>query len=145
MPLRLDAVSPILLDVLRSLQSWPQLDRFYLVGGTALTLLLGHRRSIDIDLFTHNSFDSQEIADGIAHQTDATELETGKNLVRCFINGVKVDILAHQYPLLEAIYAEGSIRIASLPDIAAMKLNAVANRGARKDFWDVAVLLDHYP
>lgn len=145
MQLHREAVSPVLFGVLESLNKWPELGSFYLVGGTALALCLSHRRSVDIDLFTHTSFDPQPIADRMGRDLAASRIETGRNLVRCLIQGIKVDVLAHQYPLLEPAHDTGSLRIASLPDIAAMKLNAVCNRGAKKDFWDIAALLDQYP
>lgn len=145
MPSQPEVVSPALLDVARRLFSSPLLDRFYLVGGTALALQLCHRRSIDIDLFTDAAFDSQQIADWVTQQANAASVESGKNLVRCFIAGVKVDILAHQYPLLDPPSLNNGIRMAGLRDIAAMKLNAVTNRGAKKDFWDIAVLLGQFP
>lgn len=140
-----EVVSPVLLQVVRQLFTCPLLDRFYLVGGTALALQLGHRRSIDADLFTDAPFNSQEIADWITQNTHAREIETGRNLVRCFISNVKVDLLAHQYALLDAVSMGDGIRMAGLRDIAAMKLNAVTNRGARRDFWDLASLLDRFP
>lgn len=144
MPFRYDIVKPALLTVLRALLAAPAMNSFYLVGGTALALRLGHRRSLDIDLFTHTPFDAERVREWIVRHTVASELETGENLVRCFIDGIKVDILAHQYPLLDTIEDADGIRVAGLCDIAAMKLNAVANRGARKDFWDIAALLAHY-
>lgn len=144
MPYRSEAVSPALLSVLHRLSSSPVLATFYLVGGTALALQLGHRRSVDIDLFTHTPFDTQAVADWIVQHEQATEIDSGKNTVRCFIDGIKVDVLAHQYPPIEPLSIVDTIRVASLQDICAMKLNAVANRGAKKDFWDIATLLGHY-
>ena len=144
MSYRSDAVSPALLDILHRLLPSPVLETFYLVGGTALALQLGHRRSVDIDLFTHTPFDTQAVADWMVQDVQATEIDTGTNTVRCFIDGIKVDILAHQYPLIEPLFMVDGIRMASLPDIVAMKLNAVANRGAKKDFWDIAALLSRF-
>lgn len=53
-------------------------------------------------------------------------------------------MIKHSYPLLEDLSLIDGIRVASLKDLAAFKLNAVAGRGSKKDFWDVATLLDHY-
>lgn len=144
MSYRSDAVSPALLDVLHRLSSSPVLEAFYLVGGTALALQIGHRRSVDIDLFTQTPFDTQAVADSLVQDMQATEIDIARNTVRCFIDDVKVDILAHQYPLIEPLTIMHGIRMASLPDIVAMKLNAVANRGAKKDFWDIAALLSRF-
>ena len=144
MSYRSEAATPALLDVLHRLASSPVLEGFYLVGGTALALQIGHRRSVDIDLFTQAPFDTQAVADSLVHDLQATEIDAARNTVRCFIDGVKVDILSHQYPLIEPLITVGGIRMASLPDVVAMKLNAVANRGAKKDFWDIAALLSRF-
>ena len=145
MPFRSEAVSPELLNVLHRLSSAPALEVFYLVGGTALALQIGHRRSVDIDLFTHTSFDTQVVADWLVQNMHATEVDTSKNTVRGVVDGVKLDVLAHQYPPIEPLVTMDSIRMASLQDITAMKLNAVSNRGAKKDMWDIAALLSHFP
>jgi predicted nucleotidyltransferase component of viral defense system len=145
MELHREAVSPELSQVLEILGEWPELSGFRLVGGTALAFYLGHRRSVDIDLFTHTAFDPEPIADRLARELVAAKMEMGKNLVRCVVRDIKVDVLAHQYPILEPATDMGGLRLASLPDIAAMKLNAIMRRGAKKDFWDIAALLDRYP
>ena len=120
MPFRSDAISPGLLDVLRRLSSSPALKAFYLVGGTALALQIGHRRSVDIDLLTHTPFGTQVVADWLVQNMHATEVDTSKNSVRGVIDGVKLDILAHQYPPIEPLVTMNSIRMASLQDIAAI-------------------------
>lgn len=144
MELHREAVSTELLGVLTSLCAWPEMKGFNLVGGTALALYMGHRRSVDIDLFTDTDFDPQPIADRVARELAGAQMETGKNLVRCIVRGIKLDVIAHQYPRLDPAVEIAGVRLASMPDIAAMKLNAVMRRGARKDFWDIAALLDRY-
>ena len=118
-----------------------KLERFYLVGGTSLSLRMGHRISIDIDLFTHEPFDALTLAVHLKRHYDMRESETEKNTIRGLINGTKLDLIAHCYPLLKSIEAIDGIRLAALHDVAAMKLNAIANRGSKKDFWDCAELL----
>lgn len=120
------------------------LTHFYLVGGTALSLWLGHRKSIDIDLFTHHNFDSQEIAFFLERNLKAQQIETGKNLVRCYISNIKIELISHQYPLIKNLVQKNKFRIAAIEDICAFKLNAVVNRGTKKDFWDVAYLLNKF-
>ena len=107
----------------------------------ALALQLGHRKSMDIDLFYHDHFDSSLVADSLNDTFKVSSIEVSKNLVRCFINNIKIDILSHRYPLVDAIITSNNIRFASLKDIAAMKLNAITNRGMKKDFWDIGTLL----
>jgi len=120
------------------------LNNFYLVGGTALTLWIGHRKSVDLDFFIHQDFDSQSVAFALEKEFDAKSIETGKNLVRCFVSGVKIEFISHQYSLLKEPVIIDNLRLASIEDLAAFKLNAVVNRGSKKDFWDIAYLLNQF-
>lgn len=120
------------------------LSDFYLVGGTALSLQVGHRKSIDVDLFSQNAFDSSTLAKHLSENYKAEEIKVVKNGVFCSIEGVKVDILTHQYAWLNPPVVEYPVRMASLDDIAAMKLHAIVQNGTRhKDFIDIYVLLEH--
>ncbi len=120
------------------------LDNFYLVGGTALSLWIGHRKSVDLDFFIHQDFDSQSVAFTLEKEFDAKSIETGENLVRCFVSGVKIEFISHQYPLVKEVVRIDNLRLASIEDIAAFKLNAVVNRGSKKDFWDITYLLNQF-
>jgi hypothetical protein len=125
-------------------QIGPMLSRrgFYLVGGTALALYLGHRRSVDFDWFTPEPFDPAGLAEelraqGIAFGTDGVAPGTLHGLV----GGIRVSLLRHAYPRLAALRTlRGGIRIAARADLAAMKLLAIAQRGAKKDFVDIYAL-----
>ena len=125
-------------------QIGPVLSRrgFYLVGGTAVALHLGHRRSVDFDWFTRESFDPLAVAqelreEGIAFKTEGVAPGTLHGLVR----GIRVSLIRHNYPLLAGLRAwGGGIRIAARADLAAMKLAAVAQRGSKKDFVDTYAL-----
>ncbi len=141
MTLQAQVVSPSLIALLQTLMNEEFLNAFSLAGGTALALRFGHRESIDIDLFTETSFDAQALAEKLKNHYGMTEAETAKNTVRGIIDGIKIDCIAHQYPRLKTIEVSNGIRIYSLEDCAAMKLNAIANRGCKKDFWDCAELL----
>ena len=119
---------------------------FNLVGGTALSLKIGHRKSIDIDLFTDRDFDSAHIAKHISEKYSAENIKTLKNGVFSLIDKVKVDILAHQFPIINKIEIVDEIRMLCLEDIGAMKLNAILYNGTRlKDFADMHSLLEHVP
>ena len=117
---------------------------FALAGGTALAIQLGHRRSIDLDFFRPDPFDTEELleqATDLFGDSESRVLATAKNTVNLSIGGVMVDLIRYRYPKLEpSVEAEGYSMFA-LPDIAAMKLSAVANRGSKKDFFDIARLL----
>ena len=142
MTLHRDAVSQALMELLQTLMQDPFFTDFYLVGGTSLALRFAHRESIDIDLFTHQSFDSAAFSERLKEQYGMIEAAVPENSVSGWINDIKLDLIAHRYPLLRAIDVIDGIRLASIADVAAMKLNAIANRGSKKDFFDVHSLLE---
>jgi hypothetical protein len=121
-------------------------NEFNLVGGTALALKIGHRMSVDIDLFSSSPFNSSELGHHLTTTYQATEVRLIKNGVFCFVNNIKIDILAHQYPLVENIDLIDGVRMVSLLDIGAMKLSAIFSSGKRlKDFVDMYALLEIHP
>lgn len=132
-------------ELLRQLQSRDYLKGFYLVGGTALALRIGHRKSIDLDLFCTHDFDANELLENLSADFGFVLFFSGKNTLKGSINDVKIDILAHRYPLIGTPLIEDGIKLISLEDIAAMKLNAIAVSGQRiKDFIDIYFLLQIY-
>ncbi|MEA2067925.1 MAG: nucleotidyl transferase AbiEii/AbiGii toxin family protein, partial [Verrucomicrobiota bacterium] len=139
--LHCEAAPAPLVELLRRLMQEDLLSPFFLVGGTALALRLGHRVSVDIVLFSDQAFDVRPITGMLRGTFPIQSLETAQNTVRGEVGGIKLDIMSHRYPTIESPATEDGIRIASLKDIAAMKLNAIANRGSKKDFWDYAELL----
>ena len=141
MNLQKQTVSPTLWKLLKLLMEEPLLEHFHLAGGTALALRFGHRRSVDIDLFTGSEFDASALANQLTDEFKAQEIVIEKNTVRGLIDGIKIDLIAHRYNQLQPVENIEGIRILSNQDIAAMKLNAIANRGSKKDFWDYAKLL----
>lgn len=134
------------LVLIKELMSDKELESFNLVGGTTLSLKLGHRMSVDIDLFTDRDFDAHQISRHLTQTYYAENIKTLKNGIFCFINGIKVDILAHQYPILNKVEKVDGIRMLSLQDIGAMKLKAILHSGTRlKDFVDMYFLLEQLP
>ena len=119
---------------------------FYLAGGTALALQLGHRRSVDFDWFREDPIDdplrlaADVRAAGLRFETDRVE----KGTLHGHASGVRVSFLEYRYPLLRPLREVEGLRLAALEDIAAMKLAAVAQRGSKKDFVDVFVLGRHF-
>lgn len=134
------------LDLIKKLMADDQFKAFNLVGGTALALKLGHRKSIDIDLFTTDSFNAPALSEYITGTYNAGQLRAITNGVFGFIDGIKIDLIAHQYPLVDNTETIEGIRMVSLLDISAMKLNAIYNNGTRlKDFVDMYALLEIFP
>jgi hypothetical protein len=138
-------VKPATLKLIQQLQALPEFREFYLVGGTALALQLGHRNSIDIDLFTKNDFTPESLLKFLESAFSIQPSYAAKNTLLSIINNIKVDFICHAYPLVLPPITEEGITFLSLQDIAAMKLNAISNSGKRlKDFIDVYFLLEHF-
>jgi len=119
-----------------------KLSDFYLAGGTNLALQIGHRKSVDLDLFTYKQFETEELVDHLIKQYNIQiEMKKEKNTIIGRIAGVKVDMVAHIYPLLQSQIVDEEVRMYSLIDVACMKLVAICDNGTRlKDFIDIAYL-----
>ena len=140
-----ETVTSTTLELLKSLQSQTYLKNFYLVGGTALALKIGHRRSIDLDLFSNFSFDVVQLLENLSADYNFNLFFSANNTIKGSINNVKVDFLSHRYPLIADPTTEEGIEMLSLQDIIAMKLNAISGSGQRvKDFIDIFYLLRHF-
>ena len=141
--LHLHTVDTHTLGLLRNIQAQPELSDTRLVGGTALALQLGHRKSIDLDIF--GLWDTSLELGEIFSRCGQVHVEHTTKLIRTyFVESVKVDIVPYSYKWLEPVISNENIRIAAISDIAAMKLEEVNNRGSKKDFMDVAFLLEHF-
>jgi len=139
--LRKETVSESTLELLKTLMNDELLKAFFLVGGTALSLQIGHRISIDLDLFTISSFDDDQMLSDLEDKYKFQLDYQSKNTLKGEIGGVKVDLITHNYPLVKPLLNFDSVRMASPDDIAAMKLNAISGNGTRlKDFIDIAYL-----
>lgn len=127
--------------LLKSLMADPVLGQFALAGGTALSLHIGHRKSIDLDLFTTEEFNPPQLEKYLQEKyAFKGDMLAGSSL-KGEVNGIKLDFIRHGYPNVEPRVQEDGIRLYSVKDIAAMKLSAIADNGTRlKDFIDVAYL-----
>jgi len=126
----------------------PLLDQFHLVGRTALALRHGHRVSVDIDLFGME-LDQAMLVDVLQQEFGTSfryEPPPGKSIgIFCFIDEVKVDIVRYPHERIADVENMHGIRMYSDDDISAMKVQAILSRGKKKDFWDLAELLQHHP
>lgn len=138
-------VEPGTLKLLERLMSEPELDSFYLVGGTALALQLGHRTSIDLDPFTPVSFDKSLLIESLDKRFTISIVSESDSMVISYIEGVKVDFVKMGYPILFPLLIEQEIRMLDIKDIAPMKLKAITQRGSKKDFYDIYFLLQQMP
>ncbi|MDX2133763.1 MAG: nucleotidyl transferase AbiEii/AbiGii toxin family protein [Saprospiraceae bacterium] len=140
--LHLRAVEPGTLELLRSLMLEPFLAPNFLVGGTALALQMGHRLSIDLDLFTHQPFDGAILLEHFKAQYQVQALTITDTIFILVVNGIKVDCVQYRYPFAFPLVQVGGIRLADIRDIAPMKLDAVTKRGSKKDFVDMYYLFE---
>ncbi len=131
------------LGLLKDLMQMPELNQFGLVGGTNLSLRFGHRLSIDLDFFTNEPFDTEDTYNLLEGQFPNILLASqSETMLFLYINDVKIDMVLLPYPYLNPLEEVEGIRLVSVEDIAAMKLSAIARRGVKKDFWDIAELLE---
>lgn len=140
-----DAVKPATLEVLRLVSRFPEFKKYFLVGGTALTLHIGHRISEDIDLFTLEDFDSENLYIILKQKLTITDYKYSHNTLRFWVNDIKVELLTYSYPLLDQILVSDAIRLLSIKDIIPMKLSAIESRGSKKDFFDFYFLHNFFP
>jgi len=116
---------------------------FYMAGGTALALQLGHRPSVDFDWFISRLGEPENLLQrldrfDIDYRVQSVDVET----VYLDIKAVQVSFIGYKYPLLQSpIFFDESIKLAGTDDIACMKLSAIASRGSRKDFIDLHFMI----
>ena len=139
-------IEPGTLGILKYISSQDIFESFCLVGCTALALQMGHRLSIDLDFFSPDPFDKELFKTELTEYGDWMTFSENKIGLRGQLNNVKVDFVTYRYPLLEPATSEDGIRMFSIKDIAAkdiaaMKLSAITNRGAKKDFYDIYFLV----
>jgi hypothetical protein len=118
------------------------LSRFYLVGGTAAALHMGHRLSVDFDLFSDREFDASEVLDALEGTLTLEVRRRSESTLHLQFNGVPVTFLHYPYPLIEPlVLGPAGLMVVQLKDLLAMKLVAVSQRGSRKDFVDLYFLV----
>jgi hypothetical protein len=135
-------------------EAWPRvaddlarrgtLAGFYLAGGTGLALQYGHRRSADLDLFRETEFDSLELSARLQGQAGLERVALERGTAHLVLHGVKVSFLHYPYPPLFPLRAYGNLQVADPRDIACMKVQAIGDRGTRRDFVDLYVVAREY-
>ena len=146
------AVYPSTLELLKILMQCKSLQNFFLVGGTALSLQLGHRISVDLDLFYNKDFETADILQELRNNLEFIVIMQ-KDQNSMIVNArkrysdnefIKIDFIKYPYPLINKVLEIDGLRLLSVEDIIAMKLSAIANRGSKKDFFDIYELLKKY-
>ena len=145
--LQIGTVEPHSFQVLKNLMQIPALNSFYLVGGTCLSLRYGHRTSVDLDLFSVTDFDNLQLNQILQHSKIPFVTNNLQNAVGLFgyIDSLKIDFVRHHhFQQIDKVVIEDGIRMFGDRDIIAMKIFAIIQRAQKKDFWDLAELLQHY-
>lgn len=145
--LHIKTVEPHTFSILEQLLGMPELQDFSLVGGTALSLLYGHRMSVDLDLFSNEHFENFIIIEAFKKKFEdkfITEEKQARFGIFGYVSDLKIDLVRHPHPLIRPLQIIDGIRMFSTEDIIAMKVQAILGRGRKKDFWDIAELLQHY-
>jgi hypothetical protein len=124
-----------------------ELESFFLVDGTCLALRYGHRKSVDLDLFSVTEFNNEKIIRALSKVFKEFTFSTSNNVgIFGYINNLKADFVKHHhFQQIDEPLVEGGIRMFSDRDIIAMKIFAVLKRAEKKDFWDIAELLQQNP
>lgn len=153
--LHYNTVPPQVLKMLVPLMQAKELEDFRLVGGTALSLQIGHRISVDIDMFTdsaYNTIDFERIDSFLRNTWSYVETSRlkpigmgksyfiGSNSADC----IKLDLF-YTDKFIDDVKIVDGIRLATVDEIIAMKVDIIQRGGRKKDFWDIHELLDDYP
>jgi hypothetical protein len=118
---------------------------FYLAGGTGLALHLGHRMSVDLDFFSETEFDEGWLIEELSSIGTLEILQKSRRSITGTVDGVKFSFLGYPYPMLKRGEMWNGISVASVQDIACMKLDALSSRGNKRDFIDVYFIAQQIP
>lgn len=120
-----------------AIKNLPFLKNFYLAGGTAAALYLGHRISADLDFFTKQPFNESLFISKIAKLGKFQLEKKSEQTVISILDHTKVSFFGYNYPLLLPLKKMNGINIAHIIDIACMKIDAISSRGTKRDFVDI--------
>lgn len=116
-------------------------DKFYLAGGTALALLLGHRKSYDLDFFSENKFNAQKYEKIIVNDFGGVVNSISDDTINGEINNTNISFFLYPYKLLRKFEKYKNIKLASIEDLACMKCKAISQRNTKRDFYDIYEIL----
>lgn len=132
-----EILAPATAQCFQKLGTQPFLAPFYLIGGTAVALHLGHRQSVDLDFVGADSINTLQLRQSFSNCGQFTLDNESADTLSGVLDGVKISVMKYDYPLLEPFTAFQNISVAGIKDLAAMKLDVIAARGKKRDFVDV--------
>jgi hypothetical protein len=130
--------------LLQKLAKEDWLGDFYLAGGTALALQIGHRESIDFDFFSKKEFGHQEIIQKLERIGSFELFQGDEGTINGRLSEIRISFFYYKYKIVEDPIVYEKLNIANKLDIALMKLEAISGRGSRKDFIDLYFLLREF-
>ena len=141
--LHTNTVSPQLITIATKLSGESQLGAFRLVGGTAIALQLGHRKSVDLDFFSNETIPKRSTTRIMQQLFPSCEFYVTQDSIRSEVDGVRVELYDNWgTPFLEKPITEQEIRLATLKYLAAFKLDAIIECREKKDYIDLHVLFE---
>lgn len=132
-----ETISPDTSRLIEKIKNRPWLRPYYLAGGTALALHLGHRTSIDLDFFTESEVEEMTIVDHLRMAGNLRLDQMGKGTIVGNLDDVRISFFKYPYRLLDSLIEWNGLNVASVQDIALMKMVAIFQRGSIKDFIDL--------
>ena len=122
---------------------------FYLAGGTALALQIGHRDSVDFDFFKPDPFDTKQFLDLLQQSftgQEVVKVQDERDTLTVIVDtAIKLSFMSYPYPLLRPLVDAGPFDMADIHDIGCMKLSAITGRAAMKDYVDLYFILQRVP
>ncbi|HRE41700.1 MAG TPA: nucleotidyl transferase AbiEii/AbiGii toxin family protein [Ignavibacteria bacterium] len=114
---------------------------YYLAGGTALALQIGHRKSIDFDFFSQKDINLFNLKNSLQIFSGYEIIDESKNTLYVNINGVKTSFISYSYPMISNLLTFEKMFFADILDIGCMKLSSIIGRGLKRDFIDLYFIL----
>jgi len=141
-----DCLPSATLETLRRLRGLVAANGFILAGGTGLALHIGHRISVDLDFFSVKPFSTSEVFEEIrALGMEGRVIQEEKGTLTLLINETKVSFLGYSYGFIEKTTLVEGVPVAGVYDIASMKVIAISQRGAKRDFVDLYFIMQDAP
>lgn len=139
-----NAISPKTKKLLGELGSLSLPKNSYLAGGTAIALQLGHRKSNDLDFFTPTKFSEIAWEEKLAEEFNLEVIQRDWQTITGNIDKIKFSLFYYPHKLIAKPIPWNSVFLASLPDLAAIKLDTIISRGAKRDLIDIYFLTREY-
>jgi predicted nucleotidyltransferase component of viral defense system len=139
-----EVLSPDARETFAALETHPAIKPFYLAGGTALALRWGYRKSADLDFFTEDEVNEDRLLQSLENLSGIKVVAKAPETLHLHMGKTKVSFIGYHYPMLFPVLSFDGISVADPRDISAMKLAALASRGAKRDFVDLYVLSQNY-